>query len=195
MTNRPIVTATYERGLESMGVGGSTIHVQPGVTVEVTFPLHDHEAALAALDRAVADVWSQIDTPERPAGEHPDEALAQTIADAFYEGDSYDAARAAREYIDHEPDDALVDSSQQVRATRAEAERDWWRDAARRHVAERGEAEEELVELVDERDEWKARHAALRADVERVRRNRTTLTDVLMCIADVLDRDDERGQA
>src|SRR5699024_10342391 len=48
-------------GLEFMGVvGGSTIHVQPGVTVEVTFPLHDHEAALAALDRAVADVWSQI---------------------------------------------------------------------------------------------------------------------------------------
>src|SRR5699024_1294575 len=134
------------------------------------------------------------DVPERPAGEHTDEALAQTIADAFYEGDSYDAARAAREYIDNEPDDALVDSSQQVRAEKAEDERDWWRDAARRHVAERGEAEEELVELVDERDEWKARYKALRADVERVRRNRTTLTDVLMCIADVLDRDDERGQ-
>ena len=48
----------------------------------------------------------------------------------------------------------------------------------------------EVDRLTRQRDEWQARHAALRADVERVRRNRTTLTDVLMCIADVLDLDD-----
>lgn len=48
----------------------------------------------------------------------------------------------------------------------------------------------EVDRLTRERDEWQARHAALREDVERVRRNRTTLTDVLMCIADVLDHDD-----
>lgn len=60
--NRPIVTATHEQDLDIMqNAAGSTILVQPGVTVEVTFPLHDHEAALAALDRAVADVRSQIE--------------------------------------------------------------------------------------------------------------------------------------
>ena len=60
--NRPIVTATHERDLDVMGdVRGSDILVQPGVIVEVTFTLHDHEAALAALDRAVADVRSQIE--------------------------------------------------------------------------------------------------------------------------------------
>ena len=48
----------------------------------------------------------------------------------------------------------------------------------------------EVDRLTRERDEWQARHAALRAGVERARRNRTTLTDVLMCIADVLDLDD-----
>ena len=48
----------------------------------------------------------------------------------------------------------------------------------------------EVDRLTRQRDEWQARHAALRAGVERVRRNRTTLTDVLMCVADVLDLDD-----
>lgn len=86
MTNRPIVTATYERGLEFMGVvGGSTIHVQPGVTVEVTFPLHDHEAALAALDRAVADVWSQIDIKYEPARHEEIVALLTEIRDRLPE--------------------------------------------------------------------------------------------------------------
>lgn len=60
--NRPIITATHEQDLDVMDdVRGGSILVQPSVTVEVTFPLHDHEAALAALDRAVADVRSQIE--------------------------------------------------------------------------------------------------------------------------------------
>lgn len=36
-------------------------YVTPGVDVEVTFDLHDHEAALTMLERAVADVRSQIE--------------------------------------------------------------------------------------------------------------------------------------
>ena len=60
--SKPIVTATYEQGLTYKKVwDGRTAIVQPGVTVEVTFPLHDHEAALEALDRAVADVRAQIE--------------------------------------------------------------------------------------------------------------------------------------
>lgn len=61
--NRPTVTATYERDLEVMEAmcGHPYVLVHPGVIVEVTFPLHDHEAALDALDRAVADVRSQIE--------------------------------------------------------------------------------------------------------------------------------------
>lgn len=160
------------------------------------------------LEEAPSDYDLRVhpdDVPERPAEEDPDEALAKVACSAFWgsptepssnNADWMNVARAAREHIEAEADDADFSAASLhfARATRAEAERDWWRDAARRHVAERGEAEEELVELVDERDEWKARYKALRADVERVRRNRTTLTDVLMCIADVLDRDDERGQ-
>lgn len=62
MSDRPIVTATYEQGREVAKVwSGRTVRTQPGVIVEVTFPLHDHEAALEALDRAVADVRAQIE--------------------------------------------------------------------------------------------------------------------------------------
>jgi len=39
-------------------------HVTPEVTVDVSFDLHDHGAALAALDRAVADVRAQIEETE-----------------------------------------------------------------------------------------------------------------------------------
>lgn len=60
--SKPIVTATYDRDLELMkDLGGRTVLLRTGVTVEVAFPLHDHEAALEALDRAVADVRAQIE--------------------------------------------------------------------------------------------------------------------------------------
>ena len=37
------------------------VHASPYVIVDVQFDLHDHEAALAALDRAVDSVKAQIE--------------------------------------------------------------------------------------------------------------------------------------
>lgn len=142
----------------------------------------------------------------------PDEALNRAVAEAIddvsppppapWDADWLDRAtaaaiRAAREHIEQE----IPEELDKIGIT--------WQSRARRmgKRAEKAEAEvlrlqglslgdlRRKVQAEAERDEWKARHLALRADVERVRRNRTTLTDVLMCIADVLDRDDERGQA
>lgn len=63
--NRPRVTAEHESAahdVESMqGARWST----PSVLVSVQFDLHDHVAALAALDRAVQDVRSQIEETSR----------------------------------------------------------------------------------------------------------------------------------
>lgn len=63
---RPVVTAshttTYER--EEIRDGGNhltRVITTPGVHVEVTFDLHDHERALDHLEVAVADVRAQIE--------------------------------------------------------------------------------------------------------------------------------------
>lgn len=124
-----------------------------------------------------------------PADVDPDEALArvlyETECEVRWEGagavarDTYrDLARAAREHIFEEQAAARYEE----RITQVKSE---YHDYTQR--AEK--AETDLARVTKERDEWKSRHAALRAGVERVRRNRTTLTDVLMCIADVLDLD------
>lgn len=136
------------------------------------------------------------DVPERPAGEHPDEALAQTIADAFYEGDSYDAARAAREHIEGEMHKcyAKEDATAHDRAEKAEAdverltrERDEAREVAKSHIKDAGDWWQRYEALRKEGPpddlgvefwryvaqqrfeslvEWKDRHTALRADVD-----------------------------
>ena len=112
------------------------------------------------------------DTPERPAEDDPDEALAKALATADERTVTWlGMAREVREHIGHEVQmgNARLLADMRVRAEKAKAD---------------------LADMTRQRDEWQARHAALRAGVERVRRNRTTLTDVLMCVADVLDLDD-----
>ncbi|QFQ29724.2 hypothetical protein EEW87_004320 [Janibacter melonis] len=62
MSTRPRVTATYcldAYSLERAGVG--TVRTSPGVSIDLSFDLHDHEAAQKALDCAVADVRAQIE--------------------------------------------------------------------------------------------------------------------------------------
>ena len=111
--------------------------------------------------------------------EDPNEALARVIfGDAFgsHEGlrlAQLDVARAAREFIEAEADDADFSAADlyYARATKAEAERDEWREVAARYA--------------DWRDKWQARHAALRADVEACRNASQ--------IEGILARDDERA--
>ena len=59
--NRPRVTATYESPAETLCTYGGRQWTSPDVLVTVSFDLHDHEAALKALERAVADVRAQIE--------------------------------------------------------------------------------------------------------------------------------------
>lgn len=64
--SKPIVTATYEqrRVEDTILTGvltGEIIHHQPGIDIELTFRLGDHERALTLLERAVADVRAQIE--------------------------------------------------------------------------------------------------------------------------------------
>ena len=62
MSNRPTVTASFEQPHEHLSTfNGVRVRDQPGITIEVCFTLHEHEAALAALERAVADVRAQIE--------------------------------------------------------------------------------------------------------------------------------------
>jgi hypothetical protein len=62
MSEKPRVTATHqiEAHTESVLCEPST-QTSPGVVVRVEFDLHDHEAALAALDIATANVRAQIE--------------------------------------------------------------------------------------------------------------------------------------
>ncbi|WP_152185117.1 hypothetical protein [Segeticoccus rhizosphaerae] len=61
MTTPPTVTARYdEPRIEDSQLCGPR-RATPGVTVELSFDLHDHAAALAALDRAAANVRAQIE--------------------------------------------------------------------------------------------------------------------------------------
>ena len=60
--SKPIVTATYEqRRVEEAILTGEIIHHQPGIDLELTFRLGDHERAIALLERAAADVRAQIE--------------------------------------------------------------------------------------------------------------------------------------
>ena len=58
---RPRVTATYEMPAETFRTHGGHRWTPPDVIVTVGFDLHDHEAALKALERAVANVRAQIE--------------------------------------------------------------------------------------------------------------------------------------
>ena len=126
-----------------------------------------------------------IERAPREDEHDPDEALAEALRKAYSTGDWLDVARVARERIEAEQEDAVSFLREEVesltaRAEKAEraldnatqrvldltAERDKWntlaheadRNAKRHHDrAEKAEAE---------RDEWKARHEALREDVE-----------------------------
>jgi len=113
-------------------------------------------------------------------GEDPDEALAKVLCRAWWGGDVdaagddeawTHAARAAREHIEAEWEEV---------AKSFEDGRDKWQAEARqqRDRAEKAEAE---------RDGWKAKHAALRADVEQEQRLR-----LYGFLRDIIDRDAAR---
>ena len=59
--NRPRVTATYELPAETFRAHGGRRWTSPDVLVTVGFDLHEHEGALKALERAVADVRAQLE--------------------------------------------------------------------------------------------------------------------------------------
>ena len=59
--NRPRVTATYELPANTIRTYDGRQWTPPDVLVTVGFDLHDHEGALKALERAVADVRAQIE--------------------------------------------------------------------------------------------------------------------------------------
>lgn len=157
------------------------------------------------------------DVPEQPAEDDPDEALAKVVWDAFWIGTDIDAkwelnderpdwlrvARAAREHIaddhqcpvdeggwhcvlyrghggDHATEGAIPYDEMRARAEKAEAERDEWQDHAEKVETDRSR-------IVVERDEARAKHAALRADVASHRQDTTNNP-----CDDILDRDAAR---
>jgi len=61
MTATPRVTAESHIDSTTISSYGTYQHSTPSVTVEVSFDLHDEDAALAALDLAVANVREQIE--------------------------------------------------------------------------------------------------------------------------------------
>ena len=58
---RPRVTATATREAITTTQLCGPSSTGPGVEVSVSFDLHDHDAALAALDSAVREVRAQIE--------------------------------------------------------------------------------------------------------------------------------------
>lgn len=58
--NRPTVTASHQTDRHTFRTANGHRYIRPGVTVEVAFDLHDHEAALLLLNTAVEDVRAQI---------------------------------------------------------------------------------------------------------------------------------------
>lgn len=65
VSDRPSVTVRHAIGGQGQPVGFAA-HRDPGpeVSIRVTFDLHSHNDALAALDQAVEHVRSQIAPPE-----------------------------------------------------------------------------------------------------------------------------------
>lgn len=62
MTSKPRVTASSSvEAVSRRALCEAFPRVSPGVEIRVDFDLHDHKEALAALDRAVADVEAQIE--------------------------------------------------------------------------------------------------------------------------------------
>ena len=97
--NRPRVTATYELPAETFRAHGGRQWTPPDVLVTVGFDLHEHEGALKALERAVADVRAQIEETSNEG--EPD--LSTRSAESF----AYSRERCARcdhRRKDHEDD-------------------------------------------------------------------------------------------
>ena len=69
--SKPIVTAKhvteYRPKRPATSFYGSTLAyaATPGVHVELTFELHDHESALAFLEAAVEDIRAQIEETDQ----------------------------------------------------------------------------------------------------------------------------------
>lgn len=62
MTQRPTVTASYTEEARTVeNWNGAQMISYPGVHVTVEFALHEHAAALAALDRATSNIRAQIE--------------------------------------------------------------------------------------------------------------------------------------
>ena len=60
--NRPRVTAQHRvEPIDQRALCSPHAYTTPGVEVSVSFDLHDHDAALAALDSAVREVRAQIE--------------------------------------------------------------------------------------------------------------------------------------
>lgn len=62
MNRRPRVTAQHQIQPVSMAALCQELDdITPGVTVAVSFDLHDHETALSLLEQAVTNVRAQIE--------------------------------------------------------------------------------------------------------------------------------------
>ena len=80
--NRPRVTANYELPAETLRTHGGRQWTSPDVLVTVSFDLHEHEAALKALERAVADVRAQIEETQGDVIERNRAAFEEEIREA-----------------------------------------------------------------------------------------------------------------
>lgn len=65
MNRRPRVTARHETPSYEDGPLCGPMSATPDVLIEVGFDLHDHEAALSLLARAVDDIRSQIEETKK----------------------------------------------------------------------------------------------------------------------------------
>lgn len=64
--SKPRVIANHQTDPVEMGtMCDPSQHVTPGIVVELSFDLHDHAAALELLDRATADIRTQIEETRR----------------------------------------------------------------------------------------------------------------------------------
>ena len=81
--NRPRVTAQHEvEPIDQRALCSPHVYTTPGVEVSVSFDLHDHEAALKALERAVADVRAQIEETRGDVIERNRAAFDEEIREA-----------------------------------------------------------------------------------------------------------------
>ena len=81
--NRPRVTAQHRvESTDKRVLCSPHAYTTPGVEVTVSFDLHDHDAALAALDAAVREVWDQIEETQGDVIERNRAAVDEEIREA-----------------------------------------------------------------------------------------------------------------